>query len=408
MPSRHPIHNPINVCVVGSGMYVTGRGTEGFGTIMPALFEAQKAGLVNAIALVCTSLVSLDSARIKMVALSSKMGVCPDISYLVGSLSSENLSWLVENGYKSGIVAVPDQQHYNICKCLIECNIHCLVVKPMAPTVSEAVAMTKLASKHKLIGQVEFHKRYDESNRVLKDAIAQGRLGDLLYAVIEYSQPKCIPQDYFKNWSASTSIFQYLGVHYVDLIQHMTGFVPRAVTAWGQKSFLQAKGIDTYDAMQVVVRWSGSGGQFVSTHMTNWIDSNRGTAVSDQKITVVGTKGRLSCDQKHRGVQMVTDDAGLQDINPYFTHAYGLDGEVRFEGYGIQSVLQFLQDVRFFHAGEIGLEQLNRERPSFEQCQWSTLVVELAHRSLNLGGQTVWVKEYLDESRHSELACQFN
>ena len=40
--------------------------------------------------------------------------------------------------------------------------------------------------------------------------------------------------------------------------------------------------------------------------------------MSDQKINVVGTKGRFQADQKHRGVQVVQDELGIQEINPYF------------------------------------------------------------------------------------------
>ena len=51
--------------------------------------------------------------------------------------------------------------------------------------------------------------------------------------------------------------------------------------------------------MQLVVEWERKdGGQFVSTHITNWIDPDETSAMSDQKINVVGTKGRFQADQK--------------------------------------------------------------------------------------------------------------
>ena len=39
----------INVLVVGAGMYVCGRGTGTFGTIIPALNEASKSGVLGKI-----------------------------------------------------------------------------------------------------------------------------------------------------------------------------------------------------------------------------------------------------------------------------------------------------------------------------------------------------------------------
>ena len=51
--------------------------------------------------------------------------------------------------------------------------------------------------------------------------------------------------------------------------------------------------------MQVVIEWERKdGGLFVSTHITNWIDPDETSAMSDQKINVVGTKGRFQADQK--------------------------------------------------------------------------------------------------------------
>ena len=58
---------------------------------------------------------------------------------------------------------------------------------------------------------------------------------------IEYSQPREIPLKLFKKWSQDTNIFQYLGVHYVDLIYFLTGFQPISAYATGVKNYLFSK-----------------------------------------------------------------------------------------------------------------------------------------------------------------------
>ena len=51
--------------------------------------------------------------------------------------------------------------------------------------------------------------------------------------------------------------------------------------------------------MQVVIEWERKDrGLFVSTHITNWIDPDETSAMSDQKINVVGTKGRFRQTKK--------------------------------------------------------------------------------------------------------------
>ena len=137
------------------------------------------------------------------------------------------------------VVSVPDHLHASVSIPLINKGLHCLVVKPMASTLDEASAMNDAAIKAGVVAQVEFHKRLDEANLLLKDTVQSGKLGNLLYATIEYSQKKQIPRDIFRSWSEKSSIFQYLGVHYVDLLQFVTSFHPLRVSAWGQKDYLK-------------------------------------------------------------------------------------------------------------------------------------------------------------------------
>ena len=65
--------------------------------------------------------------------------------------------------------------------------------------------------------------------------------------------------------------------------------------------------INTWDSIQVIINWKSKNNKFfTSAHITNWIDPNETSALSDQKISIVGTKGRISCDQKNRGVVAVS------------------------------------------------------------------------------------------------------
>ena len=377
----------IKILIIGGGMYVTGKGTTSNGTIMPALLEARRHKLVSKLGLVTTSADSANENRERVNDLAQRMGVDSQCEYFPKSVHNEQAYLEAVEQFKPDavIVAVPDHLHASVCIPLIEKRIHCLVVKPMATTLAEANAMTEAAKKAGVVAQVEFHKRLDESNLLLRDAIQSKKFGELLYAIIEYSQKKQIPRDVFHSWAEKSSVFQYLGVHYVDLLQFVTDFRPLRVSAWGQKDYLKNLGIDTWDSMQVVVEWERKdGGQFVSTHITNWIDPDETSAMSDQKINVVGTKGRFQADQKNRGVQIVEDGKGIQDVNPYFSSSWkeNINQYLLFNGYGIKSVLQFVKDVQMFKDGEIELETLKKTRPSFEVCRISSAVIEAAHQSL--------------------------
>ncbi|MBI2175056.1 MAG: hypothetical protein HYU33_07660 [Candidatus Omnitrophica bacterium] len=114
--------------------------------------------------------------------------------------------------------------------------------------------------------------------------------------------------------------------------------------------------------------------------------------MSDQRITMVGTLGRYESDQKNRGVQLVTESDGVEDINPYFTQCYtDTTGDVGVQGYGPRSIRQFLTDVGDLIHGKCELEELVATRPSFQDALVSTAVIDAASKSLSRGGEWITI-----------------
>ena len=290
-------------------------------------------------------------------------------------------------------IASPHSEHREHALMVIEAGKHVLVVKPLAPTLAEARELTDAAADRGVYAAVEFHKRYDVANLKLLDTIASGEIGDPLFFHVEYSQRKIIPTQMFSDWAASSSIFQYLGVHYVDIIYFTTGARPVRLLAVGQKSYLAGRGIPVHDAIQVLIEWElpKDRHRFISTFLVNWVDPESTSAMSYQSIKVVGTKGRYESDQKNRGVEIVSDDGGVQNPNPYFCTTYPVPGTSlrTFRGYGIDSVSQFLLDACDVAAGRVTPAALEGMRPTFRDSLVSTATVEAARLSLERDG--AWV-----------------
>ena len=387
---------PPSVLVIGAGMYVGGRGAGTDGTVLPALMHAQLQGIAGEIHVAATTKDSIDTLQVKLDELNNRLGTQVHIKGYPdgrGRDTSAYLKALEEIPRPAcAIVVVPDHLHASITSDVIRAGVHPLVVKPLTPTLKEAVDLMELADRHQVYGAVEFHKRWDETNLLLRQAIADGRLGDLRYITVEYSQRRMMRQ-VFESWLHLTNIFQYLGVHYVDLIHFLTRARPLRALATGQPGSPASGGQPGADSIQVMIEWEGSpsGERFVSTIATNWIDPDTTSAMSDQKITMVGTKGRYNVDQKHRGAQLVTQQCGVEDVNPYFSQVYrDNDGSVGVRGYGPQSIIQFLTDVGDLASGKRRLEDLVGVRPSFRESLVSTAVVEAVNRSLCDNSE--WVK----------------
>ena len=386
----------LDILIIGAGIYVCGKGTDGFGTVLPAIFQWNKEtnNLGN---LYCAS-TTTDSAK-------NYRKKCLELSQvfetnLVPHCFPENDDQKSKS-YKDAIshmknpscviIAVPDHLHYEIAKECIKADLHLMVVKPLTPTYAEGEELANAVNKANLHGVVEFHKRWDRSNLILKEKYASGQLGDLLYSLVEYSQRKSVPQKHFKSWADETSILQYLGVHYVDMMRFITEAYPQRVSATGQKNYLLKNGINTYDSIQCHVEWkTADGNTFIQTLLTNWIDPEGTSAVSDQKIKIVGTKGRVEADQKDRGLMMVSDESSTEHINPYFSMSYSAqDSSREWFGYGIDSVTTFLRDISAIAKKEVTLQRLKKIRPSFEEALISTAVIEAAHSSLK--NNSKWV-----------------
>jgi len=387
-------NNKLKVLIVGGGMYVSGRGSDNYGTIFPAVLVALKKNIISDICVVTTNLATASYSKKSFTRLAKKMGVEANISYFPKSDTDKRSYIKAAKIFKPdvAIISVPDHLHSKICISLMNLKIHCLIVKPLTTNIIDAKKMIKIKNKHNLICEVEFHKRYDQANKIIKDKINNNDLGELQYAVIEYSQQKKIPTNIFKNWSAQSNIFQYLGVHYVDLIYWITKFKPISVTAWGQKEYLKKNNINTWDSIQATIKWKKNNkNYFVSSHFSNWIDPNNTSAMSDQKISIIGTKGRIFSDQKNRGLQLVLEKDGVKDLNPYFTSFSKnyKNNKLEFSGYGIDSIISYLDTVINF----INNNYYNsKERPSFEQALYSTAILEACKKSLNNNNKTINIK----------------
>ena len=103
---------------------------------------------------------------------------------------------------------------------------------------------------------------------------------------------------------------------------------------------------------------------------------------------MIFSKGRISCEQKDRGLSILRDDCGLEHVNPDFSRQYSQEDFFTFEGYGIDAYLNFLH----FICEDNLLINDRRLCPINEGCI-STSVIESANRSLKNESNWVYIEE---------------
>jgi D-galacturonate reductase len=385
----------MNILVVGSGMYVTGGSSDDVGVILSSLAQLSKFENIEKITVVsrkksAEAVVKEAQKRINGLLQTNitvnfiPLGTQEPLQIFTDTISKEK--------FDACIIATPDHTHFEYAQVAINSKIPCLVVKPFTQTYDEARQLVALQQKNGVYGMVEFHKRLDESNQYIRKQIQDRVYGDLLYAVVTYSQQISIPTEHFISWVDKTNIFKYLGVHYVDLFHFMTGFKPHRLSAIGIKGTLAERGIDVFDSMHVQLLWkdlSGTQNDFLVQYNTNWIDPVSTSAMSDQKYQVHGTKGMIDCNQKNRGLEEVIEAGGQTSVNPYFAKYLLTQDGMEFQGYGFRSIQTFISDVTNLQAGRISLEDLEHIRPTFKNALVSMAVLDAVEKSIE--NDSAWI-----------------
>lgn len=384
----------MRILILGAGMYVTGRNNTGIGTVLASVIQASKLIEIEDVTIVARSDNNTSIVNEKSKELNDQFNTDVKVNY---RSSSDLNSFLKDNKFDCCIVSTPDDLHFEQIKTLYNNGIHVLCVKPLVNTAHENIELMKLSEEKELLGIVEFHKRFDEANQYTKKIINEGKLGELLYYHVDYSQRSHIPLITFKDWVSKTNIFQYLGVHYVDLYYYLTGFIPERVMAYGTYGKLKENGIDNFDSIHAQIIWKNpkNDSESISTFNTNWIDPDITSALSDQKYKIIGTEGRIENDHKNRGVELVSNSTNIQHPNPYFSeYLLDINDDLFLNGYGIKSIEGFLIDVRDIKSNKKAFADFKGSRPSFRDSLVSTIIVELVNKSLKNNSE--W--ELIDES----------
>ena len=302
------------------------------------------------------------------------------------------------------IVAVPDHLHAQVvAECMIN-GIHAVVEKPLCLKTSDSAAILRVSHKKGIYVLTDFHKRHDLAVRAAKYRYETGCLGKLLHGHAWIEEKKSQPLKTFRKWCEKSSPFDYIGVHYADAYHFITGLNPKKVVAFGQKKFLKEKGIDAFDSVQAVIEWADGSVFFIQSA---WVCSEKNSALTNQGMQLLGTKGEYWSDHKDRNTHFVTDANGYEDYNPYFFKPYpdwNGAGKTEWLGYGRDGLRQGLNDIRKILAETSGfpekqalklrrklLETFEKTRCLPGQASVSVSIAEAVRKSISLGGKPVYI-----------------
>lgn len=337
----------IDVLVVGGGMISKE-------VILPTLFQEQKNGRIGNISI---SSLTGDIIR-ELQGMFPKFTGYPDPDVhgeteRFPDMYKDAIKALPENGVV--ICATPDHLHTPVINAAIEIGRHVIVEKPLCLKVAEAKEIIRTSDEKGLYILTDYHKRHDRAVRAARYKFRSGQLGEMLHGHAWIEEPKYMALQVFKDWCEKSSSFEYIGVHYADAYYFITGLKPKRLVAFGQKKFLPTMGKNAYDANQVTIEWEDGSVFFIQT---SWVNNEKNSAMTNQGMQLLGTMGEYWADHKARGLHFVTEEKGYEDYNPNFFKQYDswdFPGEVDNVGYGYESIVQGINDIRRIGEATVGM-----------------------------------------------------
>jgi len=268
----------LKVAVIGAGI---------MGKLHARIFQENRASEVVAVA---------DIDRERAGALARELGIT--------GVYNDHRVMLRESRPDAVVVAVPDYAHKEPVLDSLDSGCHVLCEKPLALTVADARQMVEAAEKRGLRLMVSYHLRGTPEYSTAKEKISSGAIGEVIMASSRKNDTIHVSTDYI-SWAGRTSPVHFLGTHDLDALCWFLDDMVEEVKAWGHKKVLVARGIDTYDAVQVILKFRKGAS---ATIENSWVYPNTYPALVDAFTQVIGTKGTIIIDRVRHNTEIVTED----------------------------------------------------------------------------------------------------
>jgi predicted dehydrogenase len=187
-------------------------------------------------------------------------------------------------------IATPVSTHFPLGMKALEAGKHLLLEKPMAESSAQCEQMVDLAAKKKLVLMVDHTFVYTGAVRKIKDMIAEGRLGEIMY---------------FDSVRVNLGLFQHdtnvvwdLAPHDLSIMDYLIGQDPISVSAIGAKHFN-----DMEDIAYLTVRYNS---QLLAHFHVNWM-----SPVKVRKILIGGSKLMVVYDDMEPSEKVKVYDKGV-------------------------------------------------------------------------------------------------
>ncbi len=220
--------------------------------LLPSLYQLRRRGRIGKI-LVCARKASTLE---KLAASEAIRTGFPEQSFAATTEPYERVLMAMEPR-QLAVVAVPDPLHREVILAALRADLHVCAVKPLVMTVADSVEIEEEAHRRGLFVGIDYHKRFDDRSLMARRDYSAGKFGEFRLGNACLHEKWNYRHSNFQNWCTceNSDAFCYIGCHYVDLVQFITGLEPVAVSVSGLKD-KYPNGNEGFLWTDARVRWS--------------------------------------------------------------------------------------------------------------------------------------------------------
>jgi predicted dehydrogenase len=209
------------------------------------------------------------------------------------------------------IVATTEDRHLAPVEAALRSGLHVLCEKPIATNLADADAMRDAADGRLVVGHL---LRFDPRYLAVRDAVAEGRLGDIVHLFARRT-----------TWDKEglavrgrTSLPLYLGVHDLDIFRWLGGEIERVHAEAGGAGVV---GHGQPDAVLATVRFKSGA---VGLLELSWSTAAAAGIEWDSRLVAYGTRGTASVDIRDTGVSLFAPGGQLFPDTTYWPQVHGV------------------------------------------------------------------------------------
>lgn len=206
------------------------------------------------------------------------------------------------------VVATPDFAHCEPAVAAANIGLPVFVEKPLATSREDGLAMVGAANRNNTPLIVGFENRWNPHVARIHDSVRNGELGRIVWQQAELSNTQYVPREML-SWSGQSSPIWFLMPHTVDLVTWMAGDSVKNVTASASRGILDAQGINSWDAVQALLTFSGGGS---ATLTSSWVLPESTPSVVAFTYDINGEVGAARADMVDQGLTVLGKRPRLQ------------------------------------------------------------------------------------------------